>query len=388
MTVIPPRDSSSIDVQNVEAEADRLAAIRKFADARDLLEQITRTAPDLPDIWVKLASMQIATGDPTSALRSIECALETRPLDFSCLLMRANLLERLGRGQLAGEAYGRAVYNAPLNLPERATSALENAKLRYRQWQEAERERLLAAISQQTLLTAKLTALTESSLRLIAPERTGPTNYCYPGLGETEFFDPTLFPWVNELEAAWLEISLEFQALLESQHAHLLPYIQYPKNAPLEQWKTLNHNESWRAAHVFQNGTTNQVNAKNCPTTTRLLSQLPQPSIPGSGPNAMFSLLAPHTHIPPHTGINNARLVCHLPLIVPEGCWFRVGAQTRQWEPGKLLIFDDTIEHEAMNPSDQLRVVLIFDIWHPALNDREKAGISALIAADERMLGL
>lgn len=118
------------------------------------------------------------------------------------------------------------------------------------------------------------------------------------------------------------------------------------------------------------------------------LSKLPQPDIPGGGPNAMFSLLAPQTHIPAHTGINNARLVCHLPLIVPEGCWFRVGSQIRKWEPGKLLIFDDTVEHEAMNPSDQLRVVLIFDVWHPALSDQEKIGISALIAADERMLGL
>lgn len=362
--------------------------MRKFAEARNLLEQITRAAPSLPDIWVKLASMQIATSDLTSALRSTECALESRPLDFSCLLMRANLLDRLGRNKLAGEAYGRAVYNAPLNLPERATAALENAKRRYRGWQEAERERLLTAISQKTFLTAKLMALTESSLRLIEPERSGPANYCYPGLGETEFFDPMLFPWVKEIEANWGEIFLEFEALLKGQHAHLLPYIQYPKNAPLKQWEALNHNDSWRAAHLFQNGVTNRVNAKNCPTTTRLLSQLPQPSIPGSGPNAMFSLLAPHTHIPPHTGINNARLVCHLPLIVPEGCWFRVGAQTRQWEPGRLLIFDDTIEHEAMNPSDQLRVVLIFDIWHPALDDREKDGISALIAADERMLGL
>ena len=377
-----------MDVEKIEAEADRLAAMRKFAEARDLLEQITRSAPDLTDVWVKLASMQIATGDSTSALRSTECALEARPLDFSCLLMRANLLDRLGRGKQAGEAYGRAIHNAPLHLPERAISALENAKLRYRQWQESEKERLLAAISQKTLLTAKLTALTESSLRLIAPERSGPTNYCYPGLGETEFFDTTQLPWFAELEAAWVEIFGEFQALLESQQAHLLPYIQYPKNAPLEQWEALNHNDGWRAAHLLQNGMTNWLNVKNCPTAMRLLAQLPQPCIVGSGPNAMFSLLAPHTHIPPHTGINNARLVCHLPLIVPEGCWFRVGSQTRQWEPGKLLIFDDTIEHEAMNPSDHLRVVLIFDIWHPALDEQERAGISALIAADERMLGL
>ena len=353
-----------MDVEKIEAEADRLAAMRKFAEARDLLEQITRSAPDLTDVWVKLASMQIATGDPGSALHSTECALEARPLDFSCLLMRANLLDRLGRGKQAGEAYGRAIHNAPLHLPERALSALENAKLRYRQWQESEQERLLDAISQKTLLTAKLTALTESSLRLIAPERSGPTNYCYPGLGETEFFDTNQFLWVAELEAAWVEISAEFQALLESQQAHLLPYIQYPKNAPLEQWEALNHNDGWRAAHLLQNGMTNWLNVKNCPTTMRLLAQLPQPCIVGSGPNAMFSLL------------------------VPEGCWFRVGSQTRQWEPGKLLIFDDTIEHEAMNPSDHLRVVLIFDIWHPALDEQERAGISALIAADERMLGL
>jgi len=127
-----------MDVEKIEAQADKLAAMRNFTEARDLLEQIIRAVPDLPDVWIKLASMQIATGDPTSALRSTECALEARPLDFSCLLMRANLLDRLGKIKLAGEAYGRAIYNAPLNLPERATSALENAKLRYRQWQESE----------------------------------------------------------------------------------------------------------------------------------------------------------------------------------------------------------------------------------------------------------
>ena len=59
-----------MDVEKIEAEADRLAAMRKFAEARDLLEQITRSAPDLADVWVKLASMQIATGDPGSALHS------------------------------------------------------------------------------------------------------------------------------------------------------------------------------------------------------------------------------------------------------------------------------------------------------------------------------
>ena len=73
-------------------------------------------------------------------------------------------------------------------------------------------------------------------------------------------------------------------------------------------------------------------------------------------------MLAPHTRIPAPTGVTNARLIVHAPLIVPQGCGFRVGNETRAWEPGKPFVFDDTIEHEAWNDSDQTRVVLIFDI--------------------------
>jgi aspartyl/asparaginyl beta-hydroxylase (cupin superfamily) len=75
------------------------------------------------------------------------------------------------------------------------------------------------------------------------------------------------------------------------------------------------------------------------------------------------------------------RLVTHLPLIVPENCGFRVGNDTRQWVPGKAWVFDDTIEHEAWNDSDKLRVVLIFDIWHPHLTPPERAMVSGLAAA-------
>jgi aspartyl/asparaginyl beta-hydroxylase (cupin superfamily) len=102
----------------------------------------------------------------------------------------------------------------------------------------------------------------------------------------------------------------------------------------------------------------------------------------------MFSLLAPGAHIPPHTGISNARLVCHLPLIVPEGCWFRVKEDTRLWQRGKAWVFDDTVEHEAMNPSTELRVVMICDIWHPALDEAERAGIKAVIEAGGQLHGL
>jgi ornithine lipid ester-linked acyl 2-hydroxylase len=124
-----------------------------------------------------------------------------------------------------------------------------------------------------------------------------------------------------------------------------------------------------------------EVNARHCPGTMEVLATLPQPCVPGASPNAMFSLLAPRTRIPPHTGVANTRLVCHLPLVLPPDCRFRVGATTRAWELGKALVFDDTIEHEAWNDSDELRVVMIFDLWPPALGSAEREAVAAIIGA-------
>jgi aspartyl/asparaginyl beta-hydroxylase (cupin superfamily) len=111
------------------------------------------------------------------------------------------------------------------------------------------------------------------------------------------------------------------------------------------------------------------------------LAAIGQPHVAGRSPNAMFSVLKPHTRIPPHTGVANTRLTCHLPLIVPDGCRFRVGAQTREWRVGEAFVFDDTIEHEAMNDSDTPRIVMIFDIWHPGLRDGERDAVTRLMEA-------
>jgi aspartyl/asparaginyl beta-hydroxylase (cupin superfamily) len=102
--------------------------------------------------------------------------------------------------------------------------------------------------------------------------------------------------------------------------------------------------------------------------------------IAGLCPNAMFSALAPRTRIPPHNGETNARAIIHLPLIVPEKCRYRVGYDQREWQFGRILAFDDTIEHEAVNDSDDLRVVLIFDVWNPFLEPAEREMVLAMTA--------
>lgn len=196
-----------------------------------------------------------------------------------------------------------------------------------------------------------------------------------------EFHDPSQFAGIAEIEAATDVIRGEFEALVGIETAELVPYTQYPEHVPLAQWRELNNNRDWTAIHLLQNGRRVESNAKHCPETLALLSKVAQPNIPGASPNAMFSLLAPRTTIPPHTGVANVRLVAHLPLIVPPACGFRVGATTIQWKPGEVIVFDDTIEHEAWNHGDELRVVLIFDLWAPAIEEAEREAAAKIISS-------
>jgi aspartyl/asparaginyl beta-hydroxylase (cupin superfamily) len=119
---------------------------------------------------------------------------------------------------------------------------------------------------------------------------------------------------------------------------------------------------------------------QSCPRTWEKVLTAPLPRVPGWGPTVTFSLLKAGARIAPHTGMTNTRLICHVPLIVPPGCGFRVGNEVREWEVGKLLIFDDSIEHEAWNDSDSDRVVLIFDIWRPELTLAEQRELTFLFS--------
>ena len=112
-----------------------------------------------------------------------------------------------------------------------------------------------------------------------------------------------------------------------------------------------------------------------------MLSRLPMADQPGFAPNCIFSVLQPRTRIPPHTGSTNTRLVVHLPLLLPGKCGFRVGNETREWKMGEAWVFVDSMEHEAWNDSDLVRVILIFDTWNPFLSEAERELISAMMTA-------
>lgn len=360
--------------------------MRDFPRATALLARAADARPDDLSIWMKVAALHRAGKEPRKALDAVHKALAIEPRDFTALLMLASLLQQLGDPG-AGGAWANALAQKPHSeLPPQLASVVAEGERLHAAWldeREAEMRTAMAAAEQSANPEerAHIERFRTNVLRRTRPYHSNPTHYSFPGLAEREFHPRRLFPWIEQVEAVTDDIAGELQAVMAAERAELVPYVQYADHLPMDQWRPLNRSLDWTAIHLLQFGRVVDANACHCPRTMALLRTLPQPQVPGASPNAMFSLLAPETQIPPHVGISNTRLVCHLPLIVPEGCWFRVGAETRYWKRGEAFVFDDTIEHEALNPSDQLRVVLIFDVWHPDLAAVERDAVAALIGS-------
>jgi aspartyl/asparaginyl beta-hydroxylase (cupin superfamily) len=208
-----------------------------------------------------------------------------------------------------------------------------------------------------------------------------PTFMHFPRLPALEFYERSDFPWLDAFEAATESMRNELIQILMSDAGGIVPYVAYPEGMPLNPWKELNHSRRWGAYYLIKGGVRIEDHVARCPQTASLLVEAPLAAVPGQAPTAFFSVLEPHTHIPAHTGVTNTRLVVHVPLIVPPGCRFRVGSETREWKAGQAWVFDDTIEHEAWNDSDQPRAILIIDIWNPYLSFAERELVSAATEA-------
>jgi aspartyl/asparaginyl beta-hydroxylase (cupin superfamily) len=202
----------------------------------------------------------------------------------------------------------------------------------------------------------------------------------YPFLPADEYFDRDHFPWLEELEAATGVIRAEVIELLASDDPGLSPYVAMPPGTPENIWTGLNNSPAWSALHLWKDGERIEGACARAPKTAEIVERLPLAAIPGRAPTVFFSILRAGKHIPPHTGVTNTRTIIHLPLVVPPGCTFRVGGETREWREGEAFAFDDTIEHEAWNRSEQDRALLILDCWNPHLSAHEREMICRLFA--------
>jgi ornithine lipid ester-linked acyl 2-hydroxylase len=174
--------------------------------------------------------------------------------------------------------------------------------------------------------------------------------------GNRTFFETTTFPWVQTIEADWPIIRKELDLLL--QHKEEIPNLQdvSPEQSSIAQ------GESWKSFFLYGFGHKIERNCARCPETVRIVTRIPGLKM------AMFSILAPKSHLLPHRGPYKGLLRYHLGLIIPEpdsSCRLRVADEVRSWQEGRSLIFDDSYNHEAWNDSDRHRVILFVDFVRP-----------------------
>jgi aspartyl/asparaginyl beta-hydroxylase (cupin superfamily) len=378
----------------LNAAAGHMLRIGEARRARELYEQAIACDAGSKVLWLNLAQACRVLRDPSAEAQALERALAIEPRYVLGLLQKADLLERQEQPKAAAVVYEAALDSLESGAPAPAQAAAALAHAREvvgnsRRELESFLEQETAALRAQHASADqhRYEACRDLYLRKRRVYYSQPKQLLFPYLPSIEFFPRTDFPWLDVLEAATEDIAAEALAALQGDRAGFRPYVEFPPGAPVDEWGPLNHSLDWSVYPLWHDAAPIQEHLQRCPKTAAVLAQLPLCNIPSYAPGAFFSVLKPRTRLPPHTGTTNTRSIVHLPLVVPEGCRFRVGSEVRPWHKGRAWVFDDTIEHEAWNDSDQVRIILIFDIWNPRLSAAERDLVSALTQGIGRFWG-
>ncbi|WP_446902456.1 aspartyl/asparaginyl beta-hydroxylase domain-containing protein [Burkholderia sp. YIM B11467] len=216
------------------------------------------------------------------------------------------------------------------------------------------------------------------------PKHQRPLLFYFPGLDGKPWYEASDYP---ELEAFTSTIEASVDILREE----FLAQVTTPMLLPYEEqvagrFESIRRND-WGSFYFRRKGEPEvEENCRRCPRTAALMRQV-QDFLSPSGA-FIFSVIQGGTRIPPHSDTTNLKLTCQLPLIVPRGSRLRVGDETREWPDRRAIIFDDTFEHESWNDSDEPRVCLLVDIWHPGMTRIERDAVERLDAAISQHLGL
>jgi aspartyl/asparaginyl beta-hydroxylase (cupin superfamily)/Tfp pilus assembly protein PilF len=353
--------------------------------AADHFEEACRGDPQGAELWLNLAAACNALGEDEGERAALERALGVDQRFLPALARLAQLHERLGEEAQATDRWS-AVLGLTASLGQSPRGS-EQMIAHARDYVERQRQRMADELDE--ALAIELAAASSAERRRFSAavaamlgRRSIYTNEChglhYPFLPADEFFDREHFPWLERLESATDEIRRELEAILADPDPGLAPYVEQPSGVPKNKWSPLDRSLNWSALHLWRDGERIDGACARAPATAALVESLPLCRIPGRAPAVFFSILKAGKSIPPHTGVTNVRSIVHLPLIVPEGCSFRVGGESRRWIAGEAFVFDDTIEHEAHNPTGLDRAVLILDCWNPYLSAAEHEMIARI----------
>ncbi len=380
-----------------QAYSEGMAAMQAgaYAQAAEAFTRAAAADPGALPLWSNLAHAHRLAGNNAGERAALEQALDIDRVDFGTQLRMAQLLQRIGEETAALVVWGgvqQLASQLPMIAPPLARE-LADGQAYCDELQARLYTRIDSALAPSTATwdepeSRRIRAFVDGAMGKRQVYHNQCAGVFYPFLPEDEYFDRIHFPWLDELEAGHAAIKAELAALLADPGDALRPYVRMEPGTPQNDWSALDGSLDWSACFLWEYGKPNQPVIDRCPQTAALLERLPLARIPNRAPNAFFSMLKPHSKIPPHTGVTNTRAIIHLALEVPPHCGFRVGNETREWVEGKAFAFDDTIDHEAWNNSDQRRAVLIVDAWNPHLSEREcNALVDYFAASDDALAG-
>ncbi|MBW8368535.1 MAG: aspartyl/asparaginyl beta-hydroxylase domain-containing protein [Arenimonas sp.] len=349
------------------------------AQAASLLQRAVRGSPPMAMAHAQLARVYRATRDDAAALQELDRALKLEPSAYGVHFEKAAIYGQLGREKDQALAFASALQVMPAQaamtpelqpLVARAQRMVTENQAQLGEFLDRHLAELRGSRPGRTL--ERFEESLDVSLGRRPLQLSQPGMFNVVGLPSIAFFDRADFAWAPAAEACTDKVRAELQDVLQQDAEGFIPYVQTRPGEPVGQFQPLDFNPDWSAYFLWRHGKRVESHIARCPETMAMLDAVPQVAVQHRAPAAFFSALKPHTRIPAHNGATNCRLTVHLPLIIPPNCGLRVGNHVRPWTPGELLIFDDTVEHAAWNDSDQLRVVLIFDIWHPLLSADER----------------
>lgn len=367
----PPAD----DDRTLISDARNALQRRDGAAALSYLNQLA--SMNMP--WLMLAQACNLLGDTYGEEVALQRQLEQEPRNLPALLLTGELKAREGDDRAAISFFQAAVNAAAISadVPSQLHAMLTRAENFIQQVGLRFQEHLLDQLTERGISkNGRVGAAVDLLLGKKQLYLQQPSSFYFPGLPQRQFYERDEFSWLEEVEAAIPDIQDELRAVLADQE-DFHPYVQASADRPRAA-NPLIGDPSWGAFYQWRNGAIVTENAARCPKTMAALDHAPMPKIDKRSPMALWSLLRPGTKIQPHHGLLNTRLICHIPLIVQDNCALRVGSETREWQEGKALIFDDSFEHEAWNLSDSIRVVLLFEIWRPEISMDERKALTAI----------
>lgn len=361
----------------------KAAQLGNYREALACLRTAIAEGDSHRDVLMAAAFSARAESEFKFCLASIDRYLLLEPKDINANLIKADALTGLGKIKAASGFYLAAIRLAPdvSELPETHAGEIRRAQAACDAAAKHFEKSMSSYLSEIGLKDSEGASRIEQTVEIMMGRKQAylqkPTKLYIPELPHKQFYDPSEFKWAEYLLSKAGDIKQELQGWMGDET--LFPaYMDHNPDAAALSNMGLENDNRWGALHLVKDGSPIESNLERCPKTYGALSELPIARIAGHSPNILFSLLKPGAHIPPHHGQTNARLLVHLPLIVPDGCELRVGNQIRSVVENRLMIFDDSIEHEARNTSDSVRIVLIFDIWRPELSSEETKVISGI----------